>query len=79
MNTIEHQLQLNNSGAWKTLASWPRDDADKLSNALNAGLMLYYIDARAKFRITTQEAYPRRLRELDNTTGGRWRRVKDTT
>ncbi|TAN12924.1 MAG: hypothetical protein EPN34_03105 [Burkholderiaceae bacterium] len=70
---IEHQLQINNSGAWKTLAAWPRDDDDKRSNALNAARFLYYCDQRAKFRIATCETIPKVLRELNNTTRGLWR------
>lgn len=76
MRPDEHQLQINNSGAWKTIVWWPRDDDERLGNALNAALMLRYIDPLAKFRIATHEAYPRVLRRLDYTTGGRWRRVE---
>lgn len=72
----EHQLQINNSGAWKTIVWWPRDDDDRRSNALNAALMLRYIDPLAKFRIATREPYPRVLRVLGYDTGGRWRGVK---
>lgn len=76
MKAIEHQLQINDSGAWKTLARWPRNDDALASNARNAARFLYSCNARAKFRVITSDPSPRVLRVLDKASGGRWRGVE---
>lgn len=52
------QLQLNNSGAWKTIARFDAGDALATGYAQEAATMLKRVDARNQFRITTCEGLP---------------------
>lgn len=66
------QLQLNNSGAWKTIARFDADDAAAGDCAQKGALLIFAADSNSKFRIATAEALPSVLLRLEN---GEWRRA----
>ncbi|MBS0414387.1 MAG: hypothetical protein JSR68_08440 [Proteobacteria bacterium] len=67
------QLQVNTSGAWKTVlrynAASRRDDG----RARKAALLLNRSDPASGWRIATDEPLPRVLHRLDADTHGAWR------
>lgn len=61
------QLQVNNTGAWKTIVPFDAADALATGYAQEAATMLKRIDARRnQFRITTREGLPVVLMHLDD-------------
>jgi len=64
------QLQLNNSGSWKTLAKFDADNADACDKARTIGQLLGRLgDARTKLRIATDAVLPIVLLRWDSTNG----------
>lgn len=66
------QLQLNNSGAWKTIVKFDAADDMVSLHVMEAAKMLRSIDGFIKFRIATAEALPSVLMYLD---GPEWRKA----
>ena len=60
------QLQVNNTGAWKTIVPFDAADALATGYAQEAATMLKRIDARNQFRIATREGLPVVLMRLDD-------------
>lgn len=58
------QLQLNNSGAWKTIASFDAADAIATGYIHEAAKMLLMVDPGGKFRIATRDSLPLVLMRL---------------
>lgn len=56
------QLQLNNSGAWKTIARWDAGDDDQTFLAQESVTMLGSINPTYTWRIATQADHPIVLR-----------------
>lgn len=52
------QLQLNNSGAWKTIASFDAEDAVATGYIHEAAKMLHMVNPGGKFRIATRDSLP---------------------
>lgn len=66
------QLQLNNSGAWKTIVKFDAADDMASDQVMEAAKQLRSIDSAIKFRIATAEALPAVLMYLD---GPDWRKA----
>lgn len=60
------QLQLNNSGAWKTIVQFDADVVADTEIAQSAARWLRIIDKGLKFRIATRESPPVVLERLDD-------------
>lgn len=69
------QLQINNSGAWKTIARFDAGDDDSADKARAAGQLLGELGGghRTTLRIATDEAMPFVLTRWDGERG--WREV----
>ena len=52
------QLQINNTGAWKTLARFDAGDGEAADKAHAAGQLLGELSPKATLRIATDEALP---------------------
>jgi hypothetical protein len=66
------QLQLNNSGAWKTIVKFDADTETIVGKVMEAAIALQAVDPSAKFRISTRHSLPLVLMHLDK---GDWRKV----
>lgn len=66
------QLQLNNSGAWKTIVKFDAAEDDISDKVVAAAIFLSGIDETARFRIATRDALPEVLIYMDK---GEWRKV----
>ncbi len=60
------QLQINNTGAWKTLVCFDAGDALATGYAQEAATMLKRVDTRNQFRIATREGLPVVLMRLED-------------
>lgn len=60
------QLQLNNSGAWKTIVKFDAADRHDSDQIMNAALIIQRVDIRNRFRIVTRQMPPAVLMHLDN-------------
>jgi hypothetical protein len=60
------QLQVNNTGAWKTIVRFDAGDALATGYAQEAATMLKRVDARNQFRIATREGLPVVLMRLED-------------
>lgn len=65
------QLQLNNSGAWKTLCRFDAGDIEACGAATQGALLLQRADPAITCRIATTESLPLVLMHLDKS--GAWR------
>lgn len=81
MTTRPVQLQLNNSGAWKTLARFDAGDDDLADKARAAGQLLGELGgARTTLRIATCETLPLALLHWTPRDGwAEWVRPSDRT
>lgn len=66
------QLQLNNSGAWKTIVKFDAAEEDDSDSVMDAAQTLQIVDESARFRIATRDAQPLVLMYLDK---GEWRKA----
>jgi hypothetical protein len=64
------QLQLNNSGAWKTVVHFDAADDTRSDNILQVAIYLSGVDHSARFRIATCDPLPQVLVYVDK---GEWR------
>ena len=64
------QLQLNNSGAWKTVVKFDAADQSTSDKVVDAAVALSSIDTSVKFRIATHDALQQVLLYIDK---GEWR------
>jgi hypothetical protein len=64
------QLQLNNSGAWKTIVRFDASDEKKSDMAMGSAAALQAVDGSARFRITTRDSLPTTLMFLES---GEWK------
>lgn len=71
----ELQLQVNTSGAWKTLLRFDADDERAACLARDGALMLHEAEPRLAFRVATCESLPRVLFLLGKESSG-WREVE---
>lgn len=71
----ELQLQVNTSGAWKTLLRFAAGDVRTASLARDGAYMLAEAEPALAFRVATCESLPRVLYRLDRRSGG-WREEK---
>lgn len=60
------QLQVNNSGAWKTVVSFDAADEAQIRRIERAAEALHLVDAGSTFRIVTKEHPKQVLMHLDN-------------
>lgn len=60
------QLQVNNSGAWKTVVYFDAADESQTRRIERAAESLHQVDARSTFRIVTKEHPQQVLMHLDN-------------
>ncbi len=60
------QLQVNNSGAWKTIAQFDAADVAATELAQSSARWLRIIDKGLKFRIATRDSLPVVLMRLDD-------------
>lgn len=67
------QLQVNNSGAWKTVARWDAGNDRASSSAHEAAELLGEINPTQTWRIATDASYPIVLKRWDMANG--WREV----
>lgn len=67
------QLQVNLSGAWKTVLHFDYSAVDQVKQG---ALMLYEASPAASFRIATQERYPVLLSAMGKSTYGIWMDAK---
>lgn len=63
------QLQLNNSGSWKKVATWDAGDDEASRMAHEAVALLGAINPSFTWRIATEEGYPAVLKRWDANTG----------
>lgn len=63
------QLQVNNSGAWKTVARWDAGDDEASENAHEAVALLGVVDSNCTWRIATREDHPVVLKYWDPKAG----------
>ena len=63
------QLQLNNSGAWKTVASWEATDDSASTKVHEAVELLGQVNEAFTWRITTRADYPVVLKRWAVKTG----------
>lgn len=66
------QLQLNNSGAWKTIVKFDAAEDDISDKVVAAAIFLSGIDQTTRFRITTRDTLPEVLMYMDK---GEWRKA----
>lgn len=66
------QLQLNNSGAWKTVVHFDAAHDTRFDNILQVAIYLSYTDHSARFRIATCDPLPQVLVYVDK---GEWRKA----
>lgn len=66
------QLQVNNSGAWKTVVRFDPRDRVQMACARDGAAILYRIDPAFKWRIATGDGTQQVLERLDRNTGGTW-------
>lgn len=60
------QLQVNNSGAWKTVVSFDAADEAQTRRIERAAEALHQVDSASTFRIVTKEHPKQVLMHLDN-------------
>lgn len=65
-------LQLNNSGAWKTIVSFDAANDQVVGQVMEAAVELQRIDASARFRIASKDSLIGALMYLDK---GEWRKA----
>ncbi|MGK2897818.1 MAG: hypothetical protein ACSLE9_03920 [Burkholderiaceae bacterium] len=63
------QLQVNNSGAWKTVTRWDAGNDEASSMVHEAVALLGAADSSCTWRITTAESYPVVLKHWDSKNG----------
>lgn len=63
------QMQINNSGAWKTIATFDAGDEEAAGKAHAAGQLLGELNPTATLRITTRDALPCVLKRWDAERG----------
>ena len=66
------QLQVNNSGAWKTVVRFDAGDEARAAAVQRAAQELYEADQRTSWRIATEERHPVVLRAMSASTYGIW-------
>jgi hypothetical protein len=66
------QLQVNNSGAWKTVMRFDAGDEGLGGAAQRAAQQLWEADQRTSWRIATDERHPVVLRAMSAGTYGVW-------
>ena len=64
------QLQLNNSGAWKTIVKFDAADDAASDQVMAAGISLSGLDHTARFRVATRDPLPHALMYMEM---GEWR------
>ena len=64
------QLQVNNSGAWKTVCRFDADDLEACDTVIEAAQNLQAVDAGLKFRIVTRDSLASVLMYFEK---GEWR------
>lgn len=64
------QLQVNNSGAWKTVCRFDADDQESGVKVMDAAYSLQQVDASLKFRIATGDGLANSLMHLEK---GEWK------
>lgn len=70
------QLQVNTSGAWKTVARFDAGDEHAVTEAQTGALYLYSADRRTMWRIATVDRHPVVLRQMDAGTKGLWEKTE---
>lgn len=70
------QLQLNNSGAWKTVVRFDAGDEARVAAVQRAAQELYEADQRTSWRIATDERHPVVLRAMSASTYGLWMKTE---
>lgn len=66
------QLQVNTSGAWKTVLQFDADNATASEQVKQGALMLYEASPAVRFRIATQDRHPVVLSAMSKSTYGIW-------
>ncbi|MBS0401096.1 MAG: hypothetical protein JSS18_01225 [Proteobacteria bacterium] len=66
------QLQVNTAGAWKTVLHFNASDDMAAAQVQEAVEVLYQVDQRTRWRITTCDRVPLVLRHLGSHTYGVW-------
>jgi hypothetical protein len=66
------QLQLNNSGAWKTIVKFDAADDANSDKVMAAGIFLSGLDHTARFRVATRDPLPHVLMYMEK---GEWRKA----
>lgn len=66
------QLQVNNTGAWKTICRFSAEDVQAGIHVMDAAHSLQQVDATLKFRIATADALASPLMYLEK---GQWKSV----
>lgn len=69
MSSEKVQLQINNSGAWKTIARFDAGDPGALYYARQGAVRISVVDRSARWRIATQDALPIVLETYDPARG----------
>lgn len=70
------QLQLNNSGAWKTVVRFDAGDDGWAQQVQHAAQQLWEVDQRTSWRIATDERNPVVLSAMCASTYGLWMKTE---